>query len=160
MKTSFHLKHRRADAPRRVRSLADRWAARKKLITIARICSFVAATVSFVDNAARAHSRFPVGGYVLGPFGAAINGKGEVVLSQAQQNLIAETELNTGERHNPFIVSGTQLAQALKNHKHVRDGLLRPIVDMVPEDRAFLVGEDMYDTSEELKGPKGPLGHL
>lgn len=160
MKTSFHFKHRH-QKPRRVRSLVDRWAARKRLLSIARVCTFVSATVSFVENAAKRHSHFPVGGYALGPFGAAINGKGEVVLSQAQQDQIAKTERTTIKTAKPIIVSGAKLVQALKGYKHhTHDGLTARIVDMVPEDRTFLIGEDMYDTSKELKGPKGPLGHL
>lgn len=93
MKTSFHFQHRH-QKPRRVRSLADRWAARKRLLShIAYVCALGA-------------TRF------------------------------------------------------FEKKHHTHDGLTERIVDMVPEDRAFLIGEDMYDTSEELKGPKGPLGHL
>lgn len=159
MKTSFHLKHRRADAPLRVRSLANRWAARKKIIShIAYVCAFAA--TRFLENTVYSHRRFPVGGYA-GPFGSAINGKGEVVLSQAQQDQIAEIERATSKTAKPIIVSGAKLVQALKEYKHhTHDGLTARIVDMVPEDRVFIIGEDMYDTSEELKGPKGPLGHL
>lgn len=122
MKTSFHLKHRH-QRPRRVRSLADRWAARKKIISrIAYVCALGA--TRFFEKFVCSQRRFPMGGYASNPFRSAINGKGEVVLSQAQQDKIAEAELQPGERHNPFFVSGTQLAQALKGYKrHTHDGL-------------------------------------
>lgn len=158
MKTSFRLKHRRADAPLRVRSLADRWAARKKIFShIAYVCAFAA--TRFLENTVYSHRRFPVGGYASNPFRSAINGKGEVVLSQAQQNQIAKTERTSIKTAKPIVVSGAKLVQALKEY-HTHDGLKARIVDMVPEDRVFLIGEDMNDTSEELKGPKGPFGHL
>jgi len=160
MKTSFHLKHRRANVPLRVRSLADRWAVRKKLISFCRACALAAPRVSFLENLVYSHRRFPVGGYA-GPFDAAVNGKGEGVLSQAQQDQIAEIARTNILTAKPIVVSGAEFIQELKEYKHrTPDGLTPRIVDIGFEDRVFLVGEDMYDTSEELKGPKGPLGHL
>ena len=161
MKTSFHFKHRRADYPRRVWSLADRWAVRKKLISFCRACARAASRVPFLENLVYSHRRFPVGGYA-GPFDAAVNGKGEGVLSQAQQDKIAEIARTNILNAKPIVVSGAEFIQELKEYKHrTYDGLKEAhIVDMVTEDRIFFIGEDMYDTSEELKNPKGPLGHL
>lgn len=123
MKTSFHLKHRRADAPLRVWSLADRWAARKKIISrIAYVCALGA--TRFFEKFVCSHRRFPMGGYASNPFRSAINGKGEVVLSQAQQDKIAEAARTNIKPAKSIIVSGAKLVQALKGYKrHTHDGL-------------------------------------